>query len=482
MVLCLKRPPLYHFRSVQKGRGGNTPKIIEAVTKKPGLPPSPPTSMTPTSATPRTLPTPSSAQPPQPPSFPRGLRQIDMISTREKYKGPLKALEIKNEAKKAKQTPLEKQAPSDHNPPENALGKFDPSHKVIPGTGIFPINSGLVAGFKVGTMGQQSQPTADVSKVPEVSAAPEPITDSLPDDGLSDFVQPPKPPQLPKPPQPRCPDETPKRTLTFSEEIKEKVEERGKRTGEIMTKLLALDKRGLLDIETSKVKAEFYAHLKKQRPTITASVELSEEQFLQNLNFHVGRLVPAEVEKNVLLSGMEMHAVILYTIKDDQTIVWGYLTSQKSEDVVLLSSTQPFMESGNENKPQYFRCVEPLIVSHDSVENLEEKQQDKGDKYVQRSDVLNILKQEFLTKTLPQLQQPIGVYDGIAITEEDIDSTLDYFDKTKIQDAYKLFKKYEHKLTYKSEEDAKDWLTKMKVQNKEAYPHLEKLIDEKYGK
>ncbi len=123
--------------------------------------------------------------------------------------------------------------------------------------------------------------------------------------------------------------------------------------------------RGLYDPKEGKLLHAFFEYwVKKHKtPTVDINIAFSEEQ-LQNPKFEIGMLAITNVDETLLLSGQQLHPMVLYVLNEDgKYVACGYLTSEKSEGCIELSNYQVFSET---NKTQYIKFVKPKKLYLDS--------------------------------------------------------------------------------------------------------------------
>jgi len=244
---------------------------------------------------------------------------------------------------------------------------------------------------------------------------------------------------------------------------------------DISSLLEALHQREIIDIEEGKAKSLFYQYIQQTYTSFPReSINLSKEDFkISNIN--IGLLKVINVKETVILSGNQTHPILLYTLKDNKIIAWGYLTSEDDKKNIELSSHQPF---SNKSTKQFLRMITPFIVQLTDIESLPEDQQAKGFAYLQDQDVQNKLKEKFIEQLIPKLKESIGVYNGSGFTSKDLSDVLSKFELEQCNKAEKLFIKYKKMKNQLDEQSVDKWLKKIQNNNKQLYPYLNRLIEQ----
>lgn len=159
----------------------------------------------------------------------------------------------------------------------------------------------------------------------------------------------------------------------------------------------------------------------------TLSLGFSKEFLLENPKFDLGLLVITQEEKTILLFGEHKHVVLLYTNLENQKIIWGYLTLNKSEKNFMLSNQQPFQDQPNNIndtnavtivKQQYVHILEtPLIAKDSYINTLPQDMKQTGDDYLKT--ILHKVNEMFKKFVVPKLTNShVNIYDGKGFTEE----------------------------------------------------------------
>ncbi len=122
----------------------------------------------------------------------------------------------------------------------------------------------------------------------------------------------------------------------------------------------------------------------------------------ENIPFKAGLLVSDH--ENILLTPIQTHIIVVFSIPHDKFLAVGILTSQKNQE--FLSKSQIY----NTEKGQYFRyLLKPKIVPPELFENNQE-----ATKYVNLVD--NRAKLNALTKQFLDESSEVDVYDGKTVT------------------------------------------------------------------
>jgi hypothetical protein len=114
----------------------------------------------------------------------------------------------------------------------------------------------------------------------------------------------------------------------------------------------------------------------------------------------------------------------LCTYKDENLIVWGYLTSEDQKEAIALTTYQPF---SGKDQTQYIKLVQPYIIKKEDVHELPTHQQDNAKNYL--SKLQNQFTDIFEKKVIPKIKGPLNIYDGTGVTLKDIDKVIIAFDK-----------------------------------------------------
>jgi hypothetical protein len=339
--------------------------------------------------------------------------------------------------------------------------------------------------------------------VPPTSPVPSP---SLPlDISCESFSESfPIPPAPSLPPSPLIKSVTPSaNSITFAEELKQKVAARELRQNSILEQIQTIDvtieanrqthqridvlfERRLLqhrydalykEYVEEYLTAEFYKYyIKSHRSTETLKIDIS-DNLLQDCKFHLGLLKINNVEETALLSGIQMHVSLIYIEKDGKKVAWGYLTSQKSQENFLLSAEQPFTNNSSDSnsKAEYVHIIKPFVVEDNDFQTLSESDlREKGELYLNKPEITKVLTELFSAHTIPALNKgPIHFYDSTGVTNNEIDNVICAYDKEQMKIANKQFQEYKQK----TPADAEEWLEKMKATKARSYPYLKKLID-----
>ena len=317
---------------------------------------------------------------------------------------------------------------------------------------------------------QACNPSDDIISVFE-------ITNSSPD-AISEPLPIPSPPPPPLPSDDPLSKSSPNSDISFKQELEQAVAERQQRAAEISDKLIQLTAFNLYDPERDKLKSDFFRYLKKSIPS-EAAIESTSIECTQ---MSLGLLTIKNPEDTIYLTGIQNHVTIVYTVVDGQKVVGGYLTSEKGQNHIKLSDSQPFPRNHDSkplNSPQYFKPVKPFIIKDHDLEPLPEETYKLGLAYIQQKEIQDALQTEFKSRISSELKKPIKFYDGQGITLQNINDVLSAIDQEKSSEAKKLFEKYENKLKKKGEVNANLWLEKLKNDNKGAYPYVKKFIDDK---
>jgi len=258
-----------------------------------------------------------------------------------------------------------------------------------------------------------------------------------------------------------------------------------------MAKLHLLDEHGLLTIQHNeeKLTSKFY-DLQKKDVENRVQININSLMVNDNIVFDIGVLALSNSDETVLLSGIHTHVVVVYVIQDNQKLVIGFLTSDKSK--LMLSNNQPFNYDNINNKQQRFALLrQPLLVTQ--TEYLQQlsncqlidgtiiKQQQVGRDYINNKEVYGILQQHLKTKVIPQIQKENGLvdlYNGKGVTLKDIDYVLEQADlKTQIL-VDTRFKDYIQLKNLQNIKKLENWLKNTeKTLDKESFKQLKIKIE-----
>lgn len=253
------------------------------------------------------------------------------------------------------------------------------------------------------------------------------------------------------------------------------------KVSEITGALQDLAEKGLYNPKTSKLTSEFYTLLNKQsKPEIQHIESLTLEEFSQNPNMSLGLLKLNPDSTAVLLEGKQLHIIVLYTIKNNLKVVWGYLTSENNPDHIKLSDYQPF--SKKQDQPQFLKLINPILVDDNMVEALSPAYQGIANAYLHTPIIQERFTKSFIQKVFPNLTKGIKLYSNDAgFTLKDFKEASTNFEKSNQVKALTLYDNYKNKHGWSDEKKHK-WLEKIKITNKYVYPYLIKLIENNHGK
>lgn len=213
----------------------------------------------------------------------------------------------------------------------------------------------------------------------------------------------------------------------------------------------------------------------------TVSINLSEE--INNCKFEFGLLKVHNKDETLLLPGLYKHVIVLYTTVNYQKIVWGYLTSEKGKCNTLLSDYQPFMHNLGKKKDQYLYTIkEPIIVNNFDINQLPEEIRVMGQNYLVDNGILQILTTCFDKQTVPLLKNPIGVYDGLGLTSENLKEILSQYTKREDKLGLKWFNDLKSCVTEKQKNDFWADREKDKHTHVRAHEHLNNSINNEENK
>jgi hypothetical protein len=317
-----------------------------------------------------------------------------------------------------------------------------------------------------------------------------PIT-TTPDDDIRVFIVPPAP-LLPPGPLVK-PAHFSSHPIAFTEELKLKCQERQQRSPGIvdsinkvdalqeqknkvlLERLLIFEKYYLMvndENNGEKLTKKFFDFLTNKCLPST-QIHFSVEDFQNNPHLSFGLLEVIKVDDTILLDSLHKHVILLYTTKDNHTIIWGYLTSDKGNS--FLSNYQPFNASNK--KEQYVHISNiPFLVNASDIKALPDFAKTLAEAYLQDDTIKSKLTTLFLEKVIPKFENPISIYDGKGITENDLDQVLDNFSKKEKKISLKWYNEYK----LKDSDKKLQFLNKLKDSknsNPLAYEYLHTLIN-----
>jgi len=222
---------------------------------------------------------------------------------------------------------------------------------------------------------------------------------------------------------------------------------------------------------------------KKQLETIQIDIDSLKDS---ELTLEICILV-INIENTVIASGIQKHAVVTIPLSDDKKIIMGFLTSDKTDIVlladkmkILLSPTQPFDEISG--KGQMFALLkEPLIVYSSDTKELPQPFKQNAIEYLNNPEVFPILKdnaENYIFEKIAKNNYSISVYDGNGFTKEELYVILEEEEKKMKANVETHIKKYKE-LQFKNKNKIPFWLNNIKaVSSKKYIELLEAAIEE----
>src|SRR5271163_1716093 len=323
-----------------------------------------------------------------------------------------------------------------------------------------------------------------------------PIT-TTPDDDIRVFIVPPAP-LLPPGPLVK-PAHFSSHPIAFTEELKLKCQERQQRSPGIvdsinkvdalqeqknkvlLEKLLLFEKHHLMvnDENNGEKLTKKFFELWTNKCLPSTQIHFSVEDFQNNPNLSFGLLEVIKVDDTILLDSLHKHVILLYTTKDNYSIVWGYLTSDKSPENEFLSNYQPFhdLKKSNNKEQRIYISNTPMIVNTSEIKELPDSAKTLAETYLQNETVKALLTDIFLKKVVPKLENPISIYDGKGITENDLDQGLALYEKREQKRSLKWYNEYKSMSSDKNKKDYIANLEKKKNCHLLAFECLQELIN-----
>lgn len=239
-----------------------------------------------------------------------------------------------------------------------------------------------------------------------------------------------------------------------------------------------LEERFLFHVDRQVITKQFLKYYNIIKEKETKIIDISNKNF-ENPVFSLGLLIPNPSE-TVILSGIQTHVILIYTVIEGQKFVTGYLTSDKDKNNFKLSDTQPFPKDPDgkpATTPQYFRLTKPYLIEEKNLEPLPKETQEAGEKYLQQKAVQECLKQIHEKHIFPELNKPIIIYDGKGITAEDIQKVFDEQDKDAQSKVKKYFDQYKMLKTNGNMEKFEEKMNNLKKTDIVTYNYVKTYIE-----
>lgn len=244
--------------------------------------------------------------------------------------------------------------------------------------------------------------------------------------------------------------------------------------------LKRMHKRYLLQLGNSDytTTAKFHTLLNKLDLNLPSKTEVLRTKDLVDIknNFNVTTCVLQVTEDfTVILSSIQSHITLLYTIHNYKKIAWAYLTSEP-ENNLLLSQTQPFGDLAN--KPQYLRLMsKPIIIPETYIKPCSPDVVQQSEHYLRNPVINEKIREFFFAHMISKLYAPLDVYDGEGFSHTILDQVLVKFEEECAKSAREYFKENYIRSRKESPEKLKKFFDICKINRPYDYPYLLKLVN-----
>lgn len=175
-------------------------------------------------------------------------------------------------------------------------------------------------------------------------------------------------------------------------------------------------------------------------------------------------------EDNYIFKYIEQHCIcFIHNIKTDDFDIYTENMEAIFAFPQIFIYNRRFIRVGNTNIFQNLNTGEEALP-----QNLITRKTD----FITNEGVHKTLENLFRSQVIPKVGEPLEEYQGVGITDKEIEQVLLFEEKDKKEQAQKDFQKYKQKKSQVTMHDIQEWLDNKKKVEPSVYKHLKILIEE----